>query len=663
MMESQVLKDLIVITGVTIPVVILCHRLKISSIIGFLFAGILIGPHGFRLVAGDEEILVFAEFGIVALLFTIGLEFSLKKILRIKTIFLLGGALQVLLTCGASTIIALILHQSLQLSIFIGFLVSLSSTALVLSLLQEEAKIDSPHGRISLAILIFQDIAVVGMILALPLLSGESTAMGVHLMTLAVKLGIVAAIVIAGVKWIVPQVLSRVARTGNREIFLFAILFLCLSIGFLTSSLGLSLALGAFLAGLIISESYYSHRALGSVLPLKDVFSSMFFVSIGMLFDIQFFLARPFMIIFIALSVMLIKAVIAGSTVLVLRWPVNTATLVGISLSQIGEFSFVLMQAGASHNLIGEEFRQVFLGVAMCTLFLTPSAISLASVISAAARKLPLPAYLRGILFKGESLQEKTTLSDHLIIVGYGLVGKNLSRSAKAAQIPYAIIELNPETVEQERKNGEPIYYGDATQEAILDHVQVSAAKVVVIAISDRAAIRGITELVRRKNATTHIIVRIRFMTDVEELLALGADCVIPEEFETSVEIFTRVLKYYLVPAGDIETFTGQVRADGYRMFRTPSLEMNYLRDLLVSNPDISIVPLKIGSPCPLAGKTLIESDLRKRFDVSILAIRRNGETIPNPPGDTRLREDDVIMVMGTTQALTRFESGCALVP
>ncbi|MDQ7826648.1 MAG: cation:proton antiporter [Candidatus Eremiobacteraeota bacterium] len=660
-MELDILRDLVVITGITIPVILLCHRLKILSIIGFLIAGVIIGPHGFSLIEGYDNITVFAELGVVALLFTIGLEFSFEKIWKIRTLFLSGGALQVTLTVAAATAIALIMKQPLHLAVFIGFLVSLSSTALVLSILQEQAKTGSPHGRISLAILIFQDIAVVAMILIIPFLAGNAADPGRQIISLIVKACALGALVFIAMKWVIPQVLYRVVKTGSREIFMFTVLFLCLSIGFLTSSFGLSLALGAFIAGLIISESDYGQRALGAIIPFKDVFSSFFFMSIGMLFDMHYFLNKPLLIIGAALGILVIKAAIGAFTVLMLRWPLSTAVLVGASICQIGEFSFILIQSGVSLGIIGEDFRQVFLGVALCTLFLTPLALSLAPALSGLLLKLPILRCFRGTCPEEKEEGAEAPQKDHLIIVGFGLVGKNLAMAAKTVGISYAIIEMNPDTVKTEQKNGEPILYGDATHEAILHHVNIGTARILVIAISDPAAMRGVTELARRRNRDLHIIVRTRFMAEVEELQALGADCVIPEEFETSVEIFTRVLKHYLIPVQDIERFTAQARAGGYRMFRPRSPVTHTMAGLLLSRPDITIIPLRISATSPLAGKTLAESNLRRLYGVSVLAVQRGKETLPNVSADMRLHENDVIIVMGAMDAINRLRGEVSL--
>jgi monovalent cation:H+ antiporter-2, CPA2 family len=558
--ELLLLRDLVVLLGMTIPVVLICHRLKIPSILGFLLTGVVLGPHGFKLIIAHENIQNFAEFGIVALLFTIGLEFSMQKIWSIKRIFFAGGFLQVSLTIAASTLIAMSFGMPLNKALFAGFLVSLSSTAMVLSILQEKSSVQSPHGRLSLAILIFQDISIVVMILMLPLLSGRGDGQSPNLPVLLMRLIIAAILVYVGTRWLIPFILHRVAKTGSRQLFLFAILFLCLSIGYLTSSLGLSLALGAFLAGLMISESDYSHRALGSVVPLKDVFSSLFFISMGMLFDIHDFLGKPFTIVIAALAIMLIKGSIGAITALMLRRPISTAILAGASISQIGEFSFILYQTGSILGLVENSISQGFLGVSLCTMFLTPLVMQLSPLLSKLVARLPFPARWRGTLYDTELSEEHITLKDHLLIIGFGLVGKSLAAACSNGNIPYAVIELNPDTITVERKKGEPVYYGDATHEAALRHLHIETARVVVIAVSDPSATFAITELARRLNAHSDIIARTRFLADVDDLLRLGASSVITEELETAMEIFRRVQTRFSISIENSESLVRRVQ-------------------------------------------------------------------------------------------------------
>ncbi|HEX3035022.1 MAG TPA: cation:proton antiporter [Thermodesulfobacteriota bacterium] len=649
-MEILLLREITIIFGLSIAVLFICHRFRVPAIVGFLLTGILAGPHGFGLIKAVHEVEILAEIGVVLLLFTIGIEFSLKDLLKIRRSVLLGGTLQVLLTISAIFLIARLIGLTSGESFFMGFLISLSSTAIVLKLLQERAEIDSPHGRTALGILIFQDIIIVPMMLLTPLLAGAMENIGKSLLVLMAKgIGVIILVLISA-QWVVPQVLYQIARTRSRELFLLSIVVICLAVAWLTSSIGLSLALGAFLAGLTISESEYSHQALSNVLPFRDVFTSFFFISIGMLLNISFLLEQPVLVILITLGVLALKTVTAGFGVVFLGSPLRIAILAGLALSQVGEFSFILSKVGVGYGLLGGDTYQLFLDVSILSMAATPFIIALSPRLSDLTSELPLLRELKSGLYPMPGIDvsnKKDTLRDHLIIIGYGVNGRNVARAARAAGIPYIIIEMNPETVRSEKARGEPIYYGDAIQEAVLEHAGIKGARVVVIAISDPAATRQITAISRRLNPKVHIIARTRFLQEVEPLHELGADEVIPEEFETSVEIFTRVLTKYLIPRDEIEKFIAEVRSDSYEMFRSPSIPPAYFSDLKLHIPDIEISTFRVNEKSPIVGESLAQIGLRNKYGVTLLAIRRDSHILSNPDGNTQLCADDVIVVLG----------------
>lgn len=649
-MEISLLREITIIFGLSIAVLFICHRFRVPAIVGFLLTGILAGPHGFGLIKAVHEVEILAEIGVVLLLFTIGIEFSLKDLLKIRRSVLLGGTLQVLLTISAIFLIARLIGLTSGESFFMGFLISLSSTAIVLKLLQERAEIDSPHGRTALGILIFQDIIIVPMMLLTPLLAGAMENIGKSLLVLMAKgIGVIILVLISA-QWVVPQVLYQIARTRSRELFLLSIVVICLAVAWLTSSIGLSLALGAFLAGLTISESEYSHQALSNVLPFRDVFTSFFFISIGMLLNISFLLEQPVLVILITLGVLALKTVTAGFGVVFLGSPLRIAILAGLALSQVGEFSFILSKVGVGYGLLGGDTYQLFLDVSILSMAATPFIIALSPRLSDLTSELPLLRELKSGLYPMPGIDvsnKKDTLRDHLIIIGYGVNGRNVARAARAAGIPYIIIEMNPETVRSEKARGEPIYYGDAIQEAVLEHAGIKDARVVVIAISDPAATRQITAISRRLNPKVHIIARTRFLQEVEPLHELGADEVIPEEFETSVEIFTRVLTKYLIPRDEIEKFIAEVRSDSYEMFRSPSIPPAYFSDLKLHIPDIEISTFRVNEKSPIVGESLAQIGLRNKYGVTLLAIRRDSHILSNPDGNTQLCADDVIVVLG----------------
>jgi len=648
-MEIPLLNDIVVIFGLAIAVLFICHRLRVPTVVGFLLTGILVGPYGFGLVKAVHEVEIFAEIGIVLLLFTIGIEFSLERLLQIRKSVLMGGSLQVLLTFLATLFIARQFGQVFGEAIFIGFLVALSSTAIVLKLLQERAEVDSPHGRITLGILIFQDIIIVPMILVTPILAGATGNLGEAVLILLAKgIGIIL-LVFVSAKWVVPRILYQIARTRSHELFLLSVIVICLGVAWITSRAGLSLALGAFLAGLIISESEYSHQALGNILPFRDVFTSFFFVSIGMLLDVGFLFRHPGTILLITLGILILKSVIASFVTVLLGFPLRTSILVGLALGQVGEFSFILSKTGVEHGLLTGNIYQMFLAVSVLSMAATPFIITLAPRAADIILRLPLPKRLISGFYPVSEITEIKVKGkkNHLIIIGFGINGRNVARAARLSGIPYAVIEMNPETVRNEQAQGEPICYGDATQEAVLQHASIKDASVAIVAIHDPTATRRITEVARRLNPKVHIIIRTRYLQEMKPLYELGANEVIPEECETSVEIFARVLAKYLVPKDEIEKLVAEIRSNGYEMFRSLSKETLPFSDLNLQLPDVEISTLRVAERSFLVGKSLSEIELRKKYGVTVLAVRRESKILSNPDVDMLFYANDVLFVLG----------------
>ncbi len=653
-MQPALLNEILVIFAISAAVLYGCNRLRVPAVVGYLLTGVLAGPHGLGLVRDQATVKVLAEFGVVSLLFTIGLEFSFRNLLGIKRSVLLGGALQVLLTVAAVAFIAGASGSSAGASIFIGFVVSLSSTAIVMKIFQERAEVESPHGRAALGILIFQDIVVVPMMLLTPLLAGVPPGgEGSLLLLLAEEVAIIL-LVIAGAKWIIPFLFFRVARTKNRELFLLSVIVICLAVAWLTHAVGLSLALGAFLAGMVISESEYSHQALGNILPFRDVFTSFFFVSIGMLLDLGFIFRNPLLVLLIAATVLILKVLLAGAAAAFLGYPLRTTILVAMSLCQVGEFSFILSDAGTRYGLLTGDLYQVFLAVSVLTMMATPFVIAASPRLADMALKLPLPRKLK----RGSYPVRQTRRAhekDHLIIIGFGVNGRNLARAAEASGISFAVLEMNPDAVREEKKKGLPIYYGDATQEAVLEHVNIRSARAVVVVINDAPAARRITEIVRRVNPKVYLIVRTRFLQEMKPLLDLGADEVVPEEFETSVEIFSRVLAKYLLPKEEIEKFVSEVRSDGYGMLRSLSKEASSCLSIELCLPDVEITSLRVVGGSPAVGKTVGETQMRKKYGVTLLALRRGSETTSIPDPETKFQPNDLLFVVGQPEKIVEI--------
>jgi CPA2 family monovalent cation:H+ antiporter-2 len=651
MNDLSFLKDFVIIFGAAIGINFLFHRLHIAPIVGYLIAGVLLGPSVLGVTQDIALIEVLAQVGIILLLFLIGIEFSLAELIRINRAVFVGGFLQVYLTTAAVLLISISAGISIEKGIFIGILVAMSSTAIVFKVLSDRGEMDSPQGRLSSGILIFQDLSVVAVVLFLPMLGGKS-GFSAFDMALNVFWALSIVILIIIVSWfVVPKMLYQVVSTHNRELFLISIVLICFGTAWLTSLVGLSLALGAFLAGLVISESQYGHQAFSEILPLKDIFSILFFVSIGMLLDVNSMLGNP-LIVLMAVGLILIIKFAAGTLVtLVLGYPLRIGVLVGVALSQIGEFSFVLSKEGINLGLFSGSDYQVFLASSIITMIFTPFMIQGSAKFSDFFERLPISNKLKLGRFH-EDVFETKELTNHVIVVGFGLNGRNVTKVLSASAIPFVVLEINPETVRVEKKRGVPISYGDASKESMLTHLGIKTARSVVIAISDASATRRIVELSRKLNPNVYIIARTRYTSEVKPLYSLGANDVIPEEFETSIEIISRVLHNFFIPANEIEKHISEVRKGGYEIFRNVGQKYDVFPELKQHLPDIEIETIRIEAISPLTGKSLADIGFRKKYGVTVLAIQRGAQTITNPSGETQLLAQDIVILIGTRECI-----------
>ncbi len=651
-MEIPVLKDIVIILGLSVVIILLFQRLKLPSVLGFLITGLICGPNGLKLVHATHEVELIAEIGIIFLLFVIGIEFSLKTLSSIKKTVIGGGLLQVLGTIAITAWLAHHFKLPWNQAIFIGFLLSLSSTAIVLKILQERGEITSPHGRVSVGILIFQDIIVVPMMLITPLLAGKATNLTHSLLIMGAKVVGIIGIMYILARYVVPVLLQLVVKTKSRELFILTVVVLCFSTAWLTSSLGLSLALGAFFAGLIISESDYSHQATANILPFREIFVSFFFVSVGMLLNLKFFVNHLVSIHLLTMGVILVKMLIIIITVLLLRYPARTIFITAFTLFQVGEFAFLLSVNGIKYKLLTPEVYQYFLAVSILTMGLTPFLIANASQTATFLIRYLLPRAVRERLQSIGQQKSKAEheYNDHLVIIGYGTNGDNLSTASKEAQIPYVVVELDPEIFKEIKSKGLPVIFGDACDEVILQHVNIHKARVIVIAISDPLATKKIITRIREVTETAYIIVRVKRKTEIEEIFRLGADEVIPEEFETSIGIFTSVLRKYLVPVDEIENFTNRFRSMNYEILRNIPIE----NAPKLSIPDMTIATLPVlQSNNKIVGKTIAESNLRAEYGVNILAIKRGTKYITEIKPTTEILQDDILFIFGRPNNIT----------
>ncbi|MCG2459727.1 cation:proton antiporter [Flavobacteriaceae bacterium F89] len=649
------LQDILILLGFSIVIVFVLQRLKLPSIIGFLLTGVIIGPYGLSLIKAVEQVETLSEVGVILLLFVIGMELSIKQLVSIKKTVFIGGFLQVGLTVGVAALVYNLLGNSWNESVFVGFLFSLSSTAIVLKTLQDRQEISAPHARNALAILIFQDIIVVPMMLVTPMIAGESSNVTMDILMLLVKSAIVVILTYISARFVVPRFMHAVAKTNSKELFLLVTITLCFAIAFLTAEIGLSLALGAFIAGLIISESEYSHQATSIILPFRELFTSFFFVSVGMLLNLSFFQNHIPIILVLVLIVLILKSSVAAIAVAILKYPTKTAILTGLSLFQVGEFAFILSKIGIKYNLLTPQTNQYFLSVSIVSMILTPFVIifseNIAGKVLGVKKRLGLKRQL-----DSSNIEEvvKTDLENHLVIIGYGINGSNLAKAATASNIPFIVIETNAEIVKREKANGLPIIFGDATNDHILETVHLSRARAAVIAISGNVDTQNIIKNIRSISDSLYLVVRTRYVKEISELLALGADEVIPEEFETSIQIFEHILHNFLVPEGDIVQLIHKVRADNYQMFKGELKGPKTYRTSELADFNIKSLRMRSDSN-KFLGKPLRELDLRAIYGINILAIKRKDEMLESVQPDEILKQGDIIYIQGDQSKVEEF--------
>jgi monovalent cation:H+ antiporter-2, CPA2 family len=636
------LREAVLLLAAAIGVILLSARVRIPSVVGFLITGVLIGPSGLALIGEAERVELFAEIGVVFLLFSIGLEFSLERLAQIRRFFFTGGTAQAALTTGAIAALALGLGFSPSRAVFFGFLATLSSTALVLKLLADRRELDSPHGRIVLGILLFQDFLIVPMIILTPVLGGtiEATPAGLAGRFL-LGLAVVGLVFVAG-RYLMPRVLHLLVAARVREVLVLGVLAICLGLAWLTDALEFSLALGAFIAGILISETEYSHQVVAEVLPFRDVFNSIFFISIGMLLDVGFALAAPVQVLGLAAILLGVKALTGFAAVWLLRFPARLIVISSLSLAQVGEFSFVLLEVGREHGLMGEGgLFQLFLAAAILTMLATP-------VLMAVAPKLSRQAGGLGAERPEEEAAAEERRHDHVILAGFGVGGANVARVLRAAGLRYVVVEFDGVVAQRARKAGEPVLFGDVTRPEILEHAGIERARVLVFMISAPESVERSVLTARQMNPSLHIIARTRRVGEIEALHRYGADEVVSEEFETSIEVFTRVLQRYHVPRNVLRAEIRALRGEHYLMLRAPGQTAGASEAVLdaLEAGTVDLFRLERGSPA--VGRTLRELDLRNRTGATILSIVRGEKPIPNPDPGLTLETGDTLVLVGS---------------
>ena len=651
MHDLAVLRNLALIVGLAIPVAALAHRLRVPTLVGFLLVGVAIGPHGAALVPDPDAVAALAEIGVVLLLFEIGLELSLSQVLGWGLSVLVAGALQVSGVMALAAVAGPVFGLPVGQSLFYGALAALSSTAIVSRTLADRGDLDAPHGRESMAILLFQDLAIVPLMLVVPLFgpdpAGPGAAGGTGGLWLRLGLGLAAmAALVAGGRLVVRWTLDRIVETRDRDLFTLCVGFFAMGTALAASTAGFSLAVGAFLAGLVISESEYGLQALDDVMPFRALFSGVFFTSIGMLLDLTVVGAQLPLLLGGTVLVLAAKAAVVAGAVTVRGRRPDTALATGLSLAQIGEFSFVLAAAGLPLGLFGAGHYQVFLAVAALSMLVAPFLVTVSR--SWAVRLAP------GSRGGPDADEPVPAPADHAIVVGYGLAGRYLARMLQAAGIECVVVDQNAELVEAARRDGFTALYGDGAGHPVLERAGGAGARLVVFAISSPFDERRGVAMARRAAPGAAIVVRTRYVGAIDELMRLGATEVVVEEFEASLELFARALERYEIPAARIAHELDAVRSEHYGLLRgraRPNLHLDTLKHLGIHNA-LELVEVEAGAPA--VGKSATALDLRRATGAVQIAVIRDGRPHYQREAAFAYRPGDTAVLVGDRDALDR---------
>ncbi len=662
--ELTVLRELALLAGVSVAINLLFRRIRLPSVVGFLFTGVLIGPGGFALVQEPETVRTLAEIGVVLLLFAVGLEFSLADLRLLGRKSAVAGILQVTVTAAGMALLLRALGESPARAVFFGLLIAPSSTALVFRLIADRGEFQAPHGRLLTGVLLVQDLAVVPMVLLVPALvswgSGvgdvepaRPTAAPVLSGLLLVALVVVSFLV---ARRVIPWLIARAARAKSRETFLSAVIAIVLGSAWLSQEAGLSLALGAFLAGLILAESELRSQIIADVMPFRDTLMSIFFISIGMLLVPAEVLARPGLVVAATVGMVLWKLAAAAFAGRLAGYPWRTACAAAFGLAHIGEFSFVLAQAGAPGGLLPEPWNQSFFAGAVFSIMITPwlvgHAPDWAHRLELLLRSLrPSPTLP---LESSEVTAASPLLHDHVIIGGYGLNGQNVARVLRAVHIQHIVVDMAPEAIARCMAEASPALIGNVSQTEILKQAGIARARVLVLALSDPFASRHASRLARDLNRHVFIVVRTRAVGEIDTLHEAGASIVIPEEFETSIEIFIAVLREYHVPPNIVEAQVKLLRQERYSLLRgrkLPRTVIEQLQAVLIEGTTEAVVLLHHS---PAVGKVLWETGLLDELGCKIVAIVRGGHAMVDFDPQLELRVGDTLVITGNHAGIDR---------
>ncbi len=654
--EHKIILDLTIVLGASAFGGYIANRLRQPVLLGYLASGLILGPFGFKLLNDPEQINALAEIGVAFLLFALGVEFSLAELRRVKDIALKGSVLQIGLTIALVALLSNLVGwvDSISQGIFLGAILSLSSTAVVLKTLTERGETNTLHGQVMLAILIVQDLALGLMLAILPALENPENLVPT-LIASVLKVTIFLAAALAAGHWLVPPLIKNIAATESSELFLLTTIALCLGVALLTAGLGLSIEMGAFVAGLMMAEIEYADQALAKILPLRDTFASLFFASIGMLIDPEILFNNIGWILGLVAVVMVGKATIIFPIVLRFGYSLKTATIASLGLNQIGEFSFVLALVGLDSGFVSQEKYLLLLGTTAITLVLTPIFLKWSPTLAEKLSDLP---FLSGTLQRfqaAKSLSVPETIENHVVVAGYGRVGQVLVNMLRDRGYPVLVVENSEAAIQKLRHERIPYIFGDADSELVLENAHLDKATALAIALPDPSSTRLLLKRALRLSPNLDVVARSHQNSEIDLLNQLGAREVVQPEFEAALEMGAHVLFSLGESQWMVQSIIQTIRTDRYSSVR-PERNSEWLqRELMDTETDFDSEWVVLSGTSPVVGQTLADADLRNRTGATVMAIRRDRETMYYPNAQTTLHAGDKLLVIGERAELAAF--------
>lgn len=648
MEDWGLLRDLAIALIVALGAGVVSLRLKQPVLVGYLIGGMLVGPYGLGIISDQVTIGNLASIGVIMLMFALGVEFSLAQFRAIRWVVLMGGGLFITLCTLVGAGLLDLAGRPLATDMLLGFLVALSSTIIVMRVLFDRQEVESVHGRVMLGWLILQDLAVVPALVLLPFLAHPDRGLGWPMMLALVKVVAFLGIMFVLGARLFPTMLRRAAYVRHKEVFFLAVIGLCFGTAALSQAFGLSLALGAFVAGLVISQSDEQRQVLAEVLPLRDLFVTLFFVSVGMLIDPGFVVSHHRMLVGLVMAIMIGKALLATGIASAFRLSRRAALLIGLGLAQIGEFSFVLAREGQRLGLITNDTFSIVLSAALVTMLLTPSAMQAAVPLSRLAARFYRS---HANVLDGSISPHRCGLQQHVVIVGYGRIAHHLGAILHRRQVPLLVLDLDQRLLRELQAQGIHTIYGDAAMREVLEHADLECARLLVLALPDPGTSLLVVEHAKQINPKLEIVVRVHRTEDMAAFRELGVAEVLHPDFEASIALIRSTLARLAWPPHVVHAYLAQIRHNG---LQGPKLDLDdsYLEHLVSPPPGSEAAWFNLGKESALTGMSLGQADLPGRTGAQVLVLRRLEEHILHPEKHHQLKAGDSLLVLGTPDQL-----------